>query len=232
MIAEAHLVNELELQDVKLFDSLSKGERSLIEDNSHSRYYKKGEVIFREGSISTGSFLMKKGVAKIYKVGTYGRSHIINLMKPGDIFAYHSLFSTHRLNTFSAKAFEDSVVCYVPHLIVTKLLQSNWGFTKKMMELISNDLNTSNTFVTGFVQKSLRERAAGLLLTLKEDFGVDDMGRLRIRITRKDMASMVGTVPESLVRTLSDFKRERLLAFFGREIVFLDISRLRKVANL
>ena len=230
MILEANLTKEVELQDIKILDYLSDEEHALIEKHAHTRYYKKRSIIFREGSINSGIYIVKKGVVKTYKVGPYGRYHIIGLVKPGDIMAYHSLFSNRSVNNTSAKACEDSVVCYIPNSIVTKLLESNWSFTKKMMELISNELNASNTFVAGFVQKSLRERTAELLLALKEEFGVDETGGLRLSITRKDLACMVGTVPESLIRVLSDFKKERLLDLVSKKIVLLDIARLRKQA--
>lgn len=232
MILEANPTREVKLQDIKILDYLSDEEHALIEEHAHTRYYKKRSILFHEGSINSGIYIVKKGVIKTYKVGPYGRYYIIGLMKPGDIMAYHSLFSNRSVNNTSAKACEDSEVCYIPNSIVTKLLESNWSFTKKMMELISSDVNTSNTFLTGFVQKSLRERTAELLLSLKEDFGVDEFGGLQLRITRKDLACMVGTVPESLIRVLADFKRERLVDLVSRKIIFLDTSELRKLANI
>lgn len=232
MILEASLKKEVELKDIKLLDYLSTEEFALIEEYSHTRFYKKGTVIYREGSMNSGIYIVKRGVVKTYKVGSYGRYHIIGLMKGGDILGYQSLFLSRSENSTYAKTCEDSIICYIPNSVVNGLIESNWDFAKRVMELISSELNASNNFVTGFVQKPLRERIAELLLSLKEDFGVDELGCLKLRITRKDLAAMVGTVPESLIRTLADFKRERLLASFDRKIVLQDMPRLRKVANL
>lgn len=81
-------------------------------------------------------------------------------------------------------------------------------------------------------QKSLYERSRAILSELKKDFGVDEFGGLQLRITRKDLALIVGTVPESLVRVLADFKRECLWDLVSRKIIFLDPSKLQKRANV
>lgn len=225
------IVDEYDLKDIQLLKNLTEKELMLLEYNSVRKSYKKRSVIYREGGRHSGVYVVQKGIVKIYKIGANGKQQILRFAQKGDVIAYRSLL-TNELACTSAKAYDDVVLSHIPHHILLDLLQQNWDFTHAMMKMMCTELRDSNTFVTDIAQKSVRERTAEMLLILKDEFGVDTVGTLQITITREDLANMVGTVTESLIRVMSEFKNEGLLEFPGRKIVFLDSSKLRTVANL
>lgn len=222
---------ECHLEDIQIFKALSQHELQLLEFNAIRKFYKKRSVIYREDSRHSGIYVVQKGIVKIYKIGSNGKQQILRFAQKGDIIAYRSLL-TNELACTSAKAFTETVLSCIPLKIILEILQHNWGFTHEIMKVMCKELRDSNTFVTDMAQKSVRERTAEILLYLKDEFGVDQFGTLQIVLTREDLANMVGTVTESLIRIMTEFKVEGLLTSAGRKIVFLDVSRLQKVANL
>lgn len=221
---------ELSLTEVPQFKHLTENELLNIELNSTRIFYKKGIVIYREGIQHTGIYCIAKGIVKIYKIGPNGKPQIIRFAKKGDFIAYRSLL-TNELASTSAKTSEDTVVYHIPYQALLHVLQNSWRFTHEMMKIACIELSQSNTFVTDLAQKSVRERTAKVLLFLRDQFGLDLSNSLQIKVTRKELANMVGTVPESVIRVMSEFKSEKLLEYPGRKIVFLNPQKLLTIAN-
>ena len=93
-------------------------------------------------------------------------------------------------------------------------------------------MREANDYITDIAQKTVRERLAEVLLILKENFDLDNQNTLQISLTREELANMVGTATESVIRLLSEFKQDKLIELQGRKIKFLDIPSLRRVANI
>jgi CRP-like cAMP-binding protein len=225
------IVEEYTLRDIKLLKGLTERELVLVELSAVCKSFKKSSVIYSEGSRHSGIYIVQKGVVKIHKIGANGKQQILRFAQKGDIIAYRSLL-TNELACTSAKACDDVVVNHIPHHILLDLLRQNWDFTHGMMKMMCTELRDSNTFVTDMAQKSVRERTAEMLLFLKDKFGIDRNGVLKITLTREDLANLVGTTTESLIRSITEFRVEGLLATPGRKIVLLDVSKLKKVANI
>lgn len=223
--------NEWGLEDIPLFRELDENEMNLVKSNSVNKFYKKRINIYREGSRHAGVYVLLNGIVKIYKIGAKGQQHILRFAQRGDIIAYRSLL-TNELACSSAKAHDDNVVVsYIPHHVFLELLHRNLNFTQTIMKMICRELYNSNAIVTDFAQKRLRERTAQILLLLKDEFGVDFFNALKIKVTRTDLANMIGTVTESLIRVLSEFRDEGLLDLPGKNIKLLDIKGLERIAN-
>jgi CRP-like cAMP-binding protein len=101
-----------------------------------------------------------------------------------------------------------------------------------MLQIVCRELREANDYITDIAQKTVRERLAEVLLLLKENFEVDNQNTLQISLTREELANMVGTATESVIRLLSEFKQDELIELQGRKIKFLDIPSLRRVANI
>lgn len=225
------IVDAYKLRDVQLLKHLTENEFQFLENSAEHKSYKKRSVLYREGIRHSGIYIVHKGIIKIYKIGANGKIQILRFAQKGDLIAYRSLL-TNELACTSAKAYDDVVVSFIPHHILLDLLKRNWNFTHKMMKMMCKELGESNTFVTDIAQKTVRERTAEMLLILKDEFGVDRQGVLQISITREDLSNMVGTVTESLIRVMSEFRNDGLLEFPGRKIAFLNTAKMRIVANL
>jgi CRP/FNR family transcriptional regulator len=102
-----------------------------------------------------------------------------------------------------------------------------------VMQKLSSEVRTSRQRMVELTHKSIRERVAEALLIIKEAFGVDNDGiTLRSPLTREEIAAIVGTAPESVIRTLSEFKADNLIATNGRTIKLLNVRALMHVANI
>ena len=219
------------LKDIPLLAHLTEEELDYLELNAVFKTFKKRQIIYHEGCRHSGLYCVLKGIVKIYKIGTNGKHQILCFSQKGDVIAYRSLLS-HEAACTSAKAYEDTLVCHIPYYVLMELLQKNWEFAHGMMKMMCKELRESNTFVIDIAQKTVRERTAEMLLLLKDKFGVDKSGVLQITITREDLANMAGTVTESLIRTMSELKNEGLLDFMGRKIAFLDVQKLKAIADI
>jgi len=101
-----------------------------------------------------------------------------------------------------------------------------------MLQIVCRELREANDYITDIAQKTVRERLAEVLLLLKENFDLDNQNTLQISLTREELANMVGTATESVIRLLSEFKQDKLIELQGRKIKFLDIPSLQRVANI
>lgn len=225
------LPEETELSGFKFFNHLNDTEIGKLNYDKTCQNYKKGSVVYREGSRLTGFYCITKGILKIYKTGIDGKEQIIRFVKAGDIIAFRSLLS-QELACTTAKVIDDAVLCHIPYQTLLFLLQNNWKFSHWMIQILCRELREANDYITDIAQKTVRERLAEVLLLLKDNFDVDDGNILNIALTREELANMVGTATESVIRLLSEFKQDGLIELKGRKVKFLDVSSLRRLANM
>lgn len=225
------LEEECELSGFQLFKKLTGQEFTQLNYDKTCSLYKKGSIIYREGSRLTGFYCVTKGIVKVFKTGIDGKEQIIRFAKKGEIIAYRSLLS-EELACTTAKVIEEAVLCHIPYQTLQFLIQSNWQFSHHMLQIVCKELREANDYITDIAQKTVRERLAEVLLLLKESFELDNSNTLQISLTREELANIVGTATESVIRLLSEFKQDKLIELQGRKIKLLDIKALTRVANL
>ncbi|MGQ9847196.1 MAG: Crp/Fnr family transcriptional regulator, partial [Bacteroidales bacterium] len=199
---------------ISVFNKLTIDELNLLNFEKTCHIYKKGTIIYNEGSRISGSYCIHSGIIKLYKTGSEGREHIIRFAKKGDIIGYRSLLSND-FACHTAKVLEDAQVCFVPGETFFKLLESNSKFSLAMLKLACIELGEANTFITDITQKTVRERLAEVLLLLKDSFGLDEDNNLQIVLTREELGNIIGTATESVIRLLSEFKENNLIEING-----------------
>jgi len=213
-----------------IFKYLTPEEYVQLEEEKLCHIYKRGTVLFNEGSRTNGFYCIHKGIIKIYKTGIDGREQIIAFAQKGDIVGYRSILSGE-LACSSAKVIEEAVVCFIPGETLISLVKNNGNFSLALMQTTCRELGEANSFITDIAQKTVRERLAEILLQLRDTFKYDNDGVLQISLTREELANIVGTATESVIRLLSEFKHDKLIDLNGRKIKLLDIKRLEKIAN-
>ncbi|MBP7504811.1 MAG: Crp/Fnr family transcriptional regulator [Prolixibacteraceae bacterium] len=223
--------DDTDLAGFLLFKKLTDEELNRLNFEKSCSSYRKGTIVYREGSRLTGFYCVTRGIIKIFKTGIDGKEQIIRFAKRGEIIAYRSLLS-QELACTTAKVIEEAVLCHVPYQTLLYLIQNNWQFAHHMLQIVCRELREANDYITDIAQKSVRERLAEVLLLLKENFELDHQNTLQISLTREELANMVGTATESVIRLLSEFRQDNLIELQGRKIKFLNISGLRKVAGL
>ncbi|WP_233525546.1 Crp/Fnr family transcriptional regulator [Chitinophaga silvisoli] len=194
--------------------------------------YKKGEVVFQEGTYPFGIYCVNTGKIKLSHSGDDGREQIVRLAKPGDIIGYKALLSAERY-TASAIALDDSSVCFIPKDLFMSILQKDANLSFEMMRIIASELRKAETKITHLAQKPVRERLAETLLFIKETYGVEQDGTtLNVRLSREEIANLVGTATESAIRLLSEFKKDGLIELQGKKIRLLNQEEITRTANL
>lgn len=215
-----------------IFNDLNARELEKITQNKGGNLYQKGQNIFFEGTYPSGLFCIHSGKVKVYKIDSTGKEQIVRLAKTGDIVGYRSLISGESYSSF-ASPWEDSLICFIPKEVFFQLLHTNSNLAIKVMKQLSYDLKTAEQHVANMAQKPVRERMAEALLILKEYYGVENDGKtLSISMTREDLANLVGTATESVIRFLSEFKRQQLIELSGRNIKILNKAALARIADI
>lgn len=214
-------------------DSLDDAHLAEVSATKGCSFFKKGDPIFTEGDTPTGLFCMHSGKVKVYKTGEDGKQQIIRFARDGDVLGYRSLMVGENYRA-SAAALEDCVICCIPHSTFFQMLKADRKFSFRITQLLSGELGKAEEQILHLAQKPVRERLAETLLILKEIYGTEDgeHSALNIKLSREELASFVGAATETLVRTLTDFKKENLIATDKKKIRILDVEGLVHVGDL
>jgi CRP/FNR family transcriptional regulator len=204
----------------------------VINDKKVCNIYKKGQQLFNEGAYPFGVFCINDGKVKLSHQGDDGKEHIIRLLKGGDVLGYRALLSGDRYSA-SAIALEDTQVCFIPKDVFVNVLQHDAGMAFEMMKVLSDELHRSEIKLTHLAQKPIRERLAETLLFIKETYGFEADGiTLAVKLSREEIANLVGTATESTIRLLSEFKKDGMIELDGKKIRILKTKQLLATANL
>lgn len=209
---------------VENLESLSDGKSCVI--------YKKGQTLFYEGTRPMGLFCINSGKVKVYKMGSQGREQIVRLSSSGDFLGYRALLG-EEFYSASATVLEDAAICFIPKSNFLELLRTNPAFFRSLTKSICHELGVMEEQMAMLAQKSVRERLATTLIMLKESYGIegDESILIDIALSREDIANIVGTATETVIRLLSDFKSSNLIAFEGKKIRVLDPKGLVREAD-
>lgn len=204
----------------------------LLTAHRTEQVYSKGEIIFREGAYPSGIFYIVEGKVKKYKVDKEGKEHIIYVANSGEILGYHAILSEDRYPD-SASTLEKSRIAFIPKEDFLNTVQQSTVLSKRLLKTLSHEFAVLANSLSVFAQKSVRERLALQLIVLREKYKVNFQPGMpvEINISRDDLANIVGTVRESAVRILTEFKEAGILETKGRKIIVHDVNQLIKIAN-
>lgn len=219
------------LHQKTVFKHLTRDELDLLPIDDGPDNYKRGAFIYEEGHRINGFYCVIRGIIKIFKTGFDGKDMIIRFAKPGDIMGFRSTITGESACT-TTKVIEDAAVCFIPGDLVKSFVKSNGEFAMDLLDLSCNELGEANDYITDIAQKTVRERLAEVLIHLKWTFNLDSENFLQISLTREELANLVGTATESVIRLLSEFKQDKLIELHGRKIKILDEAKLIKIGNM
>lgn len=214
------------------FAGLSSEEVDNLSERKTCRTYGRDTVIFGYGTDPRGVYCIHSGHVKLTRPISDAREQIIRLAGPGDLVGYASMVSGERY-TLNCIAVEEASVCFVPTSLVMSMVRDNVQLALRVMQDLSQEVEEAERRVVEMAQKSVRERVAEALLVLKETFGVAEDGEtLKSDLSREEIASIVGTAQESVIRALSEFKASRLIEAEGRTIRLKNVKGLMQTANI
>ena len=225
----------------KVFENNEEGLRSFINARgmqelqalSHdreTRHYRKKDFIFHEAGYPKQVYFINKGKVKMSKTNEDGREFIVSLHGAGDFIGYLAMLqnTTYPEN---AIALEDTEISVIPRSDFFQLLHNNRDVANRFIKLLASNILEKEERLLELAYNSVRKRVADALLRLQERYKEEDKQYFTMAVPRDDLASMVGTAKETVIRTLSDFKAEGLIEVHGSKITIKKTKALQSMLN-
>jgi CRP-like cAMP-binding protein len=190
--------------------------------------------LYQEGKRPKGVYLVKSGKIKAYRMNEAGKEYITNLYGPGEYLGYLPLLENTTYED-SAEVLEDAEVAFFPKDEFLDALYQDLQIATKFIKLIARSVQEKEERLLSIAYGSLRKRVAKGLLDIHTKFDGShpdaSTGRVRLplSISREDIAQYIGTATESLIRTLSDFKSEKLIEIQDGKIHITDVGKLQNL---
>jgi len=220
------------LQGVNNLLTITSGKEAIADfiKDRHIDKYKKKQLIYTEGNHPLRLYYIEKGKVKLFKTNEDGKELIVSLRSEGDFFGYIALLegTTYKV---SAEAIEDSEIAVIPKQEFEELINSNPEVAKKFIKLLASDVTEKEQQLLNIAYNSLRKKVADALISFQEKFQKDDHEPLVIDISRENLATVAGTATESLIRTLSDFRNEKLIDIKDGKIIIVNVNKLKRLIN-
>jgi len=215
-----------------LFSVLPESQLCAISEVKNLIPHRRGQILYYEGTKPLGIFCINSGVIKVYKTASNGKEQILYLAKEGDFLGYSALLGEENYSS-SSMIIEDAKICFIPREAFLGSMMKNAEFFKRITKQLCHELGVMEEKLTDASQKSIRERLALLLLQLANTYGVDGGGyqRINLLLTREELAGMVGTATESVIRLLSEFKKDGLIELEGKKILLKDKKGLARLSD-
>jgi CRP-like cAMP-binding protein len=223
--------SQFDFQSELLFEVLTSDEKKLVYDAMEPLIIKKGSLLFYEDGVPTGIFQIKKGKAKKFKRSFSGSEQIFYIYTPNDVLGYHALFGEERYQD-SCEALEDLEVNFIAKDVFLQLLQDIPALQRTSIKNIGHEFGVLANIIAVLAQKNLNARLAINLLILKNRFQKHHKERIGIDLTREDLANIIGTSPESLGRSLKQFKEEGIIRVEKRTIFIINRKKILQFLNL
>lgn len=229
-LTKKHYAPTLEGLDALIRDAGGSSELNKLIENREIRTYRKKEEIYAEGRPSHYLFFLQKGRVKTFKSNELGKELIVDLLAAPTYFGYKSLLQ----ETFyadTAVAMEDAEVCLIPKQDFFMLLNKNVDVAQQFIRMLAENIDEKEDQLIKLAYNSVRKRVADALLRFYESVKANGAANPGLPLLREDLANAAGTSLETAIRTLSDFKDEKLIDIQAGQVIILSADRLRKMKN-
>jgi CRP-like cAMP-binding protein/CheY-like chemotaxis protein len=201
----------------------------ILNQNREIRNYKKKGEIYREGSYPFYLFYISKGRVKVYKTNDDGKELIVGLYNEGDYFGHVNLMNDEAYSD-SAAALDDCELNLIPKSDFNDLMHKNRQVSKKFIGILSKEIQENEEQLIKLAYNSVRKRVSEALIKFFEPLD-EQTQKQGLKISREDISNVAGTSLETAIRTLSDFKDEKLIEITSGKIKILNLDNLKKLRN-
>ena len=216
------------LSQVDLFNGLSLQQLDEVASIVADKKYKKGELIFADGDDGIGFYIVISGRVKVYKVSPDGKEQIMHIFGPGQPFAEVPVFEGSRYPA-NAGAMEPSRLFFFPKKAFVELIHANPSLAMNMLASLSQRLKQFSYLIESLSLKEVPGRLASYLLYLSDKNGSID--EFDLDIAKSQLASLLGTIPETLSRIFTKLSQKELISINGPRIMILDRTGLEYLAE-
>jgi len=194
------------------------------------RKYQTKDIIYEEGQIARWLFFIISGKVKAYQSNEYGKELTTHLYKAGDFFGYFPLLTETKYNNSSA-CLEETVIRLIPKNDFSLLLFNNRDFAAQFIKMLANEAENIEQQLIDLAYGSVRKKVANALLAFLKSQNANPEESNVIKVSREELAASAGTAKETLIRTLSNFKQEKLIEIQGRSITVFSVSNLENLIS-
>lgn len=216
------------ISGIPLFGGLSEDQLKAIQRIAIEKQFAKGEALISEGDTGSGFFIIVSGQVKIYKVSAEGKEQILHIYGPGQPFAEVPVFAGQRFPA-NAMALTKMRVLFLPRNAFVKLIEENPSLALKMLAVMSVKLREFTLQIENLSLKEIPARLATYLIFLSEEQGNDEV--VSLTISKGQLASLLGTIPETLSRIFAKLTSQNLIRVDGRNFHLLDRQALEDLAE-
>ena len=221
------------LSKIPLFEHLSDRERRKVADEIVETHYRKDEFIFREGDRATSFHILKAGTVKCVKTSSEGRQVTLKVLMPGDLFCCDAAVLDNGTHPGCAQPMGDVSVLSLSRDSYYELLRRNPDAALQVIRYLGSRLNEAQETAKVLALNPAEERLAALLVKLADRVGLREGNhvRLTVRLTRQDLADMVGMTVETATRIMGRFKRDKLVSGTAKSLVIRNLAKLQQFST-
>lgn len=228
LIVNVSTIQDL-LQRFPIFKDLTNIEMEPILEIANQRMYRQGSHIFMQGDPSTNVYFIQQGQIKIYRTDLHGKEQIVNVLQAGDMFPHQGFF---RQDDYPAHAevIEDAVLIYIPISSFENILISYPEISIKLLRVLGDIIVDLQTRLEEKILRNTYEQIILLLLRLGKSHGKEkdnETIQLTTQFTNRELANMIGSSRETVSRTLSQLKKEKIISEEGG-LLILDKKSLEE----
>ena len=209
-------------------DANKLGRLDLTSEEREVYDYKKKQLLYAEGQRPKAVYYIKKGKVKVYKTNEEGKELITNIFATGDFLGYTYILEEVNYKE-NAEILEDAEIMKIPKDDFISLITNDTQIARQFIKIITHNVIEKEESLLNLAYSSLRRKVAFQLLHILEKFRNNENSKNELRISRENLAQVAGIATESLIRTLSDFKTEKLIDIQGGAIIILNENKLRNL---
>lgn len=214
---------------IPTFNVLTQEQAEMINESSYYVPYQKGDIIFRQNTPTSHIMFVKSGLVKIFKEGRNNKVIILKVVKENHFIGLLSIFGEN-LFQYSASALQPTEIFYVDIGVFKNILKSNGTYAINIMRLISLDGLKIFEKLVNLSHKQLPGRLAEIILYFSKE--VYNSNSFEFPLTRQELAELASTTKESLIRTLSEFKNDKIISLEGRKVEIQSFDIINILSKL
>jgi len=216
------------ISQAPLFSGLPEDQLIKIRQIAIDKFYDKDKTIFLEGDDCNGFYIVAAGKVKIYKVSFEGKEHILHIYGPGNPFGEVPVFSGQKFPA-NAQTILKSHLLFFPRTAFVDLISNNPSLSLNMLAVLSMRLRQFTVQIENLSLKEVPGRLASYLIYLADEQKTGNL--VSLTISKGQLASLLGTIPETLSRILTKMNKQNLIEVSGRNIKLLNRSGLEELAE-
>jgi len=217
------------MEAIPYFQLLSDEQIDLLKNNSSIVEYRKKENIFRQNTRTSHIMILFRGMAKVYKESRNNRTIILRIAKPDTYLGILSVLGG-QVHQYSATAIDESTVCFIDLKVFNNLILGNGKFALKLLGLISLDGLFIFNRLMAQSHKQLPGRIADVLIYFADEIYGNNI--FTFPLTRRELAELAGTTKESFIRTLTEFKNDKIINLDGSNVEIVSREIVNTLSEL